>query len=147
MQQIKNIICWHLFAYICCLFHIRTSQSLSPDIHWCLFYFLYLFGLWVLHDWGIKLRPNKKIHVLRVPQLYLNLLLKPRIVSGLWEKYNFSRKKYFYAFWKGFCLSKCMKILLFFHPKKCAPTLPKMFRNVTRNTLIFSFGLTTETVS
>ena len=45
----------------------------------------------------------------RVAQPYLNLLVKPRIFSG---KYDFMHFE-----------------------KKCVPTLPKIFRHITRNTL------------
>ena len=47
------------------------------------------------------------------------------------------------------CLSKCVK-LYFFRKKKskklCVPILPKIFRPVTLNTLIFLFGLYNDPV-
>ena len=67
----------------------------------------------------------------RVTQPYLNLLVKPRIFSCFHEKYNpmhFERQK---------CLSKCIKFYFFPEKKICVPTLPKSFRPVTRNILIF----------
>ena len=34
----KDPICWHTFAYVNHLFHVRTMWYLYGDIHWCLFY-------------------------------------------------------------------------------------------------------------
>ena len=70
-----------------------------------------------------SVRPNKKYLC-----SYLNLLVKARIFSGFLLKN---------------IISKCIK--LYFFPekknkKKCVPTLPKIFRPVTRNRLIFLFG-------
>ena len=45
------------------------------------------------------------------------------------------------------CLSKCIKLYLKninTEKKICVPTLPKIFRPVTRNTLLFLFGLTED---
>ena len=79
----------------------------------------------------VCLSPNKKIPVFRVTRLYLNLLVKPRFFSGF--------------------LSKCIK--LYFFPEKkllkkkiCVPTLLKLSDPVTRNTLIFLFGLINHTI-
>ena len=47
------------------------------------------------------------------------------------------------------CLSKCIKIYIFRkknEKKTCVSTLPKIFRPVTRNTLISLFGLTVNTL-
>ena len=66
-----------------------------------------------------SVRPNKKYL-----RSYLNLLVKARIFFIL-EKNIISKRI------KLFILEK----------KKCVPTLPKIFRPVTRNTLIFLFGL------
>ena len=75
-------------------------------------------------------RPNRKILVFRVTQPYLNLLVKPRIFFRLLRKKNIVL-----CILKG--LSKCIK-LYFFHDykirkKKCVPTLPKIFRPLSRN--------------
>ena len=90
-----------------------------------------------------KIRPNKKKQtpMFRVTGPYLNFVVKPRIFfrySG--KKYNFmhfERRNKITFFSK--CLSKCIK-LYFFQKKICVPTLPKIFRLVTRNTLIFYFA-------
>ena len=86
------------------------------------------------------MRPNKKILVFRVTRPFLNLLVKPRsnileIVSGFQEK-----KYIILCILKGDLSCKMHKIIYFFK-KKCVPTLPKIFRAATRNTLIFLFGL------
>ena len=74
--------------------------------------------------------------VFRVTQPYLNVLLKPGVFSGFLD--------FFIAFRKAKCLSKCIKKIKKNrkkHLKKCVPTLPKIFRPVTRNTLFILCGL------
>ena len=81
------------------------------------------------------------------------------LFSGFLKK----KKIQFYAFWKAFHLSKCMKLYLFifFFQKKnyifsrkkkkskknkyiCVPTLPKIVRPVIWNTLVFIFIWTSD---
>ena len=85
------------------------------------------------------LRPNKKKNtpVFRVTQPYLNLLVKPRIFSGFLKKNNIVLSSL-----EGKMPSKMHKIIFFFSEKQkktCVPTLPEIFRPVTRNTLIFFY--------
>ena len=85
-----------------------------------------------------SVRPNKKIPVFRVTRPYQNLLVKPRFFSGfLGKKYNFNA----YVFQNNkiiFCSPPPLE-----KKNVCPlPTLPKIFRPNTRNTLIISFGLT-----
>ena len=90
-----------------------------------------------------------------VTQPYLNLLVKPRIFFRFSGKKNIiscilkgkmpfkSIKLYFFQNLPF----KIHKIIFFFQKNKnnlkkmCVPTLPKIFRPVTRNTLIFFIGL------
>ena len=58
-----------------------------------------------------EIGPNKRKPVFRVTRPYLNLLMKPRIFSRSSGKNN--------------------------EKKLCVPTLPKIFRPVTRNTYFF----------
>ena len=69
-----------------------------------------------------------KIPVFRVTRPYLKILEKPRIF------FRSSGKKYIFMHFK-------MHKIIFFQKKKCVPTLPKIFRSVTRNTLIFYLAL------
>ena len=83
--------------------------------------------------------PNKKIPVLRVTQLCLNFLAKPRIFFR-------SENNIILCILKGEMPFKMHKIIFFFQIKKivkklCVPTLPKIFKPFTRNTLIFLIGL------
>ena len=76
-----------------------------------------------------EIRPNKQISEFRVTRIYLNLLVKPRFVFQISGKmYNFMHFEFFFFFWK----------------KMCVPTLSKILRPVTRNTLIFLFGLSSD---
>ena len=77
--------------------------------------------------------------VFRVTTPYLNILVKPRII------FRFSGKYIILCILKGEMPFKMHKII-FFSRKKiikkiCVPTLPKIFRPVTRNTLFLLFGL------
>ena len=76
-------------------------------------------------------RPNKKRPVFRVTQAYLILLVKPGFCSGFLKKKNTNL-----CILKGEMSFK-MHEIIFFQKKICEPTLPKIFRPVTRNTLIF----------
>ena len=85
------------------------------------------------------LRPNKNTCRLGNPTL-------PKFTGETKTFFSSFLKKKIYAFWKAKCLSKCIKLYIFFFLKKiikkiCAPTLPKIFRFVTWNTLVFLFGL------
>ena len=74
----------------------------------------------------------KKNACFRVTRPYLKILVNPITyfrVSG-----------FFLCFLKSKMPSKCIK-LYFFQKKICVPNIPKIFRIVTQNTLIFSFGL------
>ena len=79
------------------------------------------------------IRPNKKNPVFRVTQPYLNLLVKRRIFLGFLEKNII------------LCILKCIKSYFFsrkkIFKKKGVPTLPKIFRPVTRNALGFLANL------
>ena len=75
-----------------------------------------------------------------VTRPYLNLLVKPKICPGFLEKYNFMHFER-----RGEMPFKMNKVI-FFPGKKCVPTLSKIFRPVTWNTLIFLFGLNTAQV-
>ena len=72
----------------------------------------------------------------RVTRPNLNLLVKPRFFLKVCRG-----KTKLYAIWKAFRLSKCIKLYFFPRKKKikiiCVPTLPKIFRPVTRNTHLF----------
>ena len=84
------------------------------------------------------LRPNKIISVFRVSGPNLNLLVKTRMFSGLLEKkYNFMHFERRNAFQNAlnYIFSE-IKII----KKLSLPTLPKIIRPVTQNTLIFVFG-------
>ena len=72
--------------------------------------------------------------MLRVTPPYVNLLVKPRILSGFLEIF--------------LCILKCempfkMHKIIFFLPEKeiikkiCVPTLPKIFRPNSQDALIF----------
>ena len=76
-----------------------------------------------MNDQTVLMWPNKNIPVFRVTRPYLNLLVKPR---------------FFQAFWKKIII---LCILKGIPEKKNVPTLPKIFRPVTRNAHIFLFGL------
>ena len=94
-------------------------------------------------DQANQLRPNKKIPVFRVTWPYLNFLVKPRTFS------RFSGKKYNYIhFERQNAFQKFIKLYFFsrkkIKKKKLCATLPKIFWPVTRNTLIFLFGLMTD---
>ena len=91
------------------------------------------------HNICFRLEGQIKMPVFRVTQPYPNLLVKPRFFSGfLGGKYNFMH------FERLKCLSKCIRLYFFSgkrYSKKYVPTLPTIFRPVTRNTLIFLLGL------
>ena len=80
---------------------------------------------------NLKLRPKikKKQPVFRVTQPYVNYW---------WNLYffRFLENISFYAFRKAKCLSKCIKLYFFPEKKICVPSLSKIFRLVSRNTLI-----------
>ena len=75
--------------------------------------------------------------MIRVTRPFLNLLVKARIV------FRFSGKNIIFSILKGIKMDK----IIFLSRKKlmkkkiCVPTLSKIFRPVTRNTLIFLFDL------
>ena len=84
----------------------------------------------------------KKIPVFRVTRPYLNWLVKPIIFfAGYW-------KNIILCILKGKTFFKMHKILFFFPENKkiYVPTIPKIFRPITRNTLIFLFRLIMNTV-
>ena len=87
---------------------------------------------------GYKLFANvigpKKTPVFRVTQPYLNLLVKPR------NFFRFSGKNIIVCILKGNMPFKMHKMIYFSRKKIYMPTLPKIFRHITRNTLIFLFG-------
>ena len=64
----------------------------------------------------------------RVTQPYLNLLEKPK------KNFRFSEKKMHFERPNAF---QSALNYIFFQNKKCVPTLPKLLRPVTQNTLIF----------
>ena len=64
---------------------------------------------------------------------YLNLLVKPRIV------FRFSGKNIILCILKGEMPFKIHKIIFFSRKKKCAPSLPKIFRLMTWNTYFFTW--------
>ena len=77
----------------------------------------------------------------RVTQPYLNLLVKPQFF------FKFSGKDIILCLLKGEMRFKMHKIIFFFPKKKISkkkyePTLPKIVRPITLNTLIFLFGQT-----
>ena len=82
-----------------------------------------------------KAKFNKKIPVFRVAQPNLNLLVKPRIFL------RFSEKNIILCILKGKMPFKMHKIIFFSRKKIYVRTLPKSFRPITQNTLIFLFGL------
>ena len=61
-------------------------------------------------------------------------VVKPRIF------FRFSGK-IMYAFWQEKWLSKCTKVYFFQKKELYAPTLPKIFWSITRNTHVSLFGL------
>ena len=82
----------------------------------------------------IVIKQNKKIPVFRVTRPYLNLLVKPRIF------FRFSGKNRILCILKGKMPFKMLKIVFYSRKKDkkmCVPTLPKIFRPVTPNKLIF----------
>ena len=84
---------------------LLSTSSIQEDPSW--------------HNWKMVKNQIKQtnqminIPVFRVTRsyMYLKILVKPRIFSGFLEE------KYFYAFWKVKCISKCIK-LIFFSEKK-----------------------------
>ena len=76
----------------------HTQRHMIIQIKYChSFKILYLFHKYMYYTQCILIWQNKIIHVFRITQPYLNLLLKPRIVSDFLKKYNFmhfERKKY-----------------------------------------------------
>ena len=85
--------------------------------------------VWIQISW--LLRPYKKIPVFRVARPYL---VKHQFF------FRFSGKNIILCILKGKCLSKCIKLYFFFSRKKnILPTLPKLFRPVTRKFETHSF--------
>ena len=80
-----------------------------------------------------RLGQMKKICAFRVTWPYLNVpyCLNLDFIQVFW-------KKKLYAFRKAKCLFKMHKIIFFSRKKYiCMPTLPKIFRPITRSTLVF----------
>ena len=133
-----NLVQWHGTVCILNVF-LLSEREISPNYANIFLDFVHGFGSYVKGLPKTKRCNSVAVKVsvwircicetaLRVTRPYLNLLVKPRLLSGFHEK-------------KKICILKGQmpfKMHIFFSEKSmCAVTLPEIFRPVTRNTLIF----------